>query len=177
MSLTEPELRLRARRLARREQVLRAREAELAVAESSPDQLGALMRELVDRAPPARVAPALGVAPGLLGLWLLASPVVLGFAAEGAAWSCIACGIVAALAAGLRLSGAAHPLASWSLVAASAWLIAFAPWLDAPARAGIACEVSGALGLAAAVAPHALREPSRRGGGARRAARDAVRLR
>jgi hypothetical protein len=81
------------------------------------------VREFVDRAPPARLPPegallqpAPGVTPGLLGLWLLAGPVVLGFGAGSAAWSCIACGIVVAVAAGIRLSGAAHPLVSWALV-------------------------------------------------------------
>src|SRR5918911_546936 len=99
MSLTEPELRLREQRLARREQLLRAREAELSAERCSADRLDALVRELVDRAPPARLPPASGVAPGLLGVWLLAGPVVLGFAEGGAAWSCLACGIVAVVVA------------------------------------------------------------------------------
>ena len=118
MSLTEPELRLRERRLARREQVLRARLSELAAPDRSPDRLDALLRELVERTPPDRVSPALGAAVGLLGLWLLASPVMLGFAAAGAAWSCVACGIALAVAGAARLSGAAHQLPCWAIAAA-----------------------------------------------------------
>src|SRR5919197_2636561 len=79
MSRTEPELRLREQRVARREQLLRAREAELSAERCSADRLDALVREFVDRTPRARLEPAPGVLPGALGLWLLASPVVLGF--------------------------------------------------------------------------------------------------
>ena len=174
MSLSEPELRLRERRLARREQVLRAREAELRPAGCSPDRVDALLRELVDVAPPARLPRPVGAAPGLLGVWLLASPVVLGFAAEGAAWSCTACGVVMTLAAGL--AGARRSLASWAVVAASVWLIASALWLHASSGATIDCAVSGALGLPAGLAPFVLRAWSRPGDGAGRTADDPARL-
>src|SRR5919197_2636560 len=75
----------------------------------------------------------------------------------GAAWSCIACGIVVAIAAGIRLSGTKHAAVSWALVAAGAWLIASAVLFDALPRATTNCAVCGALLLVAGLVPLATR--------------------
>jgi hypothetical protein len=175
MSLSEPELRLREQRLARREQLLRAREAELSAERCPADRFDALVREFVGRPPSARLPPERarlepppGVAPGLLGLWLLASPVVLGFGERGVAWSCVVCGIVVAIAAAIRLSGAADLMISAALVTAGAWLIVSAVWLDGGPRATTDCAVCGVLALVLGLAPLAVRALSSGGRAQRR---------
>lgn len=175
MSLTEPELRLRERQLARREQVLHAREAELTSSSLSLDRFDALLREFAEQPTPNRAeqpAPErlqspLASAAGLLGIWLLASPVVLGLATAVGAWSCILCGAALAVAAATRLTHAAHPLPPLMIGVVSVLLIACALSLDS-AREVLNCAVTGALGLASALAPPLIARTRRRRAGARR---------
>jgi hypothetical protein len=165
--MSEPELRRRERQLARREQVLRAREAELSSPGPSLDRFDALLCELATQPAPDRLRRPLAALVGVLGLWLLASPVVLGLSTAAGTWSCVVCGAALAVAAGARLAGSAHPLPSLTIAVVSVLLIACALSLDT-AREVVDCAVVGALGLACALAPPWIARARPRRAGARR---------
>jgi SPW repeat len=82
----------------------------------------------------------------LLGLWLIFSPLLLGYGSDDADWNPVACGVVAtvvALVGAIRRARAAIP--GWLLMAIGVWLFASGFWLAESSQASWNARGAGAL--------------------------------
>jgi hypothetical protein len=135
----------REARLGRRQREIAAREAELACDESDV-QLGRLLFGARAAGRRERVMHAAArIVPTLLGVWLLAYPLLFGRTPDGVAVAAVACGAALAFAG---LAGSHPPFrdrrAAWALGAAGTWLFAWAD-LGSAGTTGRAPAATGAL--------------------------------
>lgn len=82
----------------------------------------------------------------LLGAWLLASPVVLGYSTGDAAWNPVVCGAVAiVLALGQTIRRVRSSMPGWILMAIGVWLFVGGFWLADSPQASWNARGAGAL--------------------------------
>lgn len=82
----------------------------------------------------------------LLGLWLVVSPVVLGYGSADATWNPVACGVAAiVLALGQAVSRVRSAALGWVLMAVGVWLFASGFWLAETSGASWNARGAGTL--------------------------------